>query len=208
MSEPDDLPVAGTAVLLRTAAQGFEVLMMRRPDRGSFPGAWVFPGGKVERGDRRDGDDEQDGARRAAVRETFEEVGLVIADPVVVSRWQPPAEAPIRIRTWFFLADVTDAPDAQDGALRVSADEVVDATWITPADALRKHSTGEWMLFPPTWVTLHQLSRFESTEEALSAGGVARHFSTRIVESDLGTAFEWEGLRLETGSLPWRIVSS
>ncbi|WP_341957079.1 NUDIX hydrolase [Microbacterium sp. LWH13-1.2] len=205
MSEPDDLPVAGTAVLLRAAERGFEVLMMRRPDRGSFPGAWVFPGGKVEQHDRRDGDDEQDHARRAAVRETFEEVGLVITDPVVVSRWQPPVEAPVRIRTWFFLAD---APDAQDSALRISADEVVDAAWVTPADALRKHSAGEWMLFPPTWVTLHQLTRFESTEEALSAGGVARHFSTRVVESDLGTAFEWEGLRLETGSLPWRIVPS
>ncbi|KQQ68859.1 NUDIX hydrolase [Microbacterium sp. Leaf320] len=202
MSEPDDLPVAGTAVLLRTAAQGFEVLMMRRPDRGSFPGAWVFPGGKVEQRDRRDGDEEQEDARRAAVRETFEEVGLVITDPVVVSRWQPPAEAPVRIRTWFFLAD------APDGALRVSADEVVDATWATPADALHKHSAGEWMLFPPTWVTLHQLGRFESAQAALSAGGVARHFSTRVVESDLGTAFEWEGLRLETGSLPWRIVPS
>lgn len=189
-------------MLLRTAAQGFEVLMMRRPDRGSFPGAWVFPGGKVEQRDRRDGDEEQEDARRAAVRETFEEVGLVITDPVVVSRWQPPAEAPVRIRTWFFLAD------APDGALRVSADEVVDATWATPADALHKHSAGEWMLFPPTWVTLHQLGRFESAQAALSAGGVARHFSTRVVESDLGTAFEWEGLRLETGSLPWRIVPS
>ncbi|WP_311243239.1 NUDIX domain-containing protein [Microbacterium sp. WCS2018Hpa-23] len=205
MTEPDDLPVAGTAVLLRATAQGFEVLLMRRPDRGSFSGAWVFPGGKVEQRDRRDGDDEQDDARRAAVRETFEEVGLVITDPVVVSRWQPPVGAPVRIRTWFFLANALDAPQ---GALQVSADEVVDATWITPADALRKHAAGEWMLFPPTWVTLHQLSRFGNPGEALSAGGVARHFSTRIVESDLGTAFEWEGLRLETGSLPWRIVSS
>ncbi|MGJ0387772.1 NUDIX hydrolase [Microbacterium sp. CGR1] len=202
MTATDDLPVAGTAVLLRTAAQGFEVLLMRRPDRGSFPGAWVFPGGKVEQRDRRDGADEQDDARRAAVRETLEEVGLVVTDPVVLSRWQPPAEAPVRIRTWFFLAD------APDGVLRVSADEVVDAVWITPADALQKHSAGEWVLFPPTWMTLHQLGRFESAEEALFAGGVARHFSTRVVESDRGPAFEWDGLRLETGSLPWRVVGS
>lgn len=175
---------------------------MRRPDRGSFSGAWVFPGGKVEQPDHRVGAEEQDDARRAAVRETFEEVGLVITDPVVLSRWQPPAEAPVRIRTWFFLAD------APNGVLRVSADEVVDAVWITPADALQKHAAGEWVLFPPTWVTLHQLSRFDSREAALAAGGVARHFSTRVVESDRGTAFEWEGLRLETGSLPWTLVES
>jgi len=206
VTEPDDLPVAGTAVLLRTATRRFEVLLMRRPDRGSFPGAWVFPGGKVEPRDRLDGEDEQDSARRAAVRETLEEVGLVITDPVVLSRWQPPAEAPVRIRTWFFLADASDAAHSADGELTLSAGEVVDATWVTPADALRRHSAGEWMLFPPTWVTLHELSRFESAEEALSTGGVARHFSTRVVESDQGTAFEWEGLRLEAGSLPWRIV--
>ncbi|WP_431073379.1 NUDIX hydrolase [Microbacterium phyllosphaerae] len=205
MTEPDDLPVAGTAVLLRTAAHGFEVLLIRRPDRGSFPGAWVFPGGKVEQRDRGAVDDEQGDARRAAVRETLEEVGLVITDPVVISRWQPPVEAPVRIRTWFFLAIASEAPD---GALRVSADEVVEATWATPADALQKHSAGEWRLFPPTWVTLHQLSRFGGAEEALAAGGFVQHFSTKVVESDLGTAFEWEGLRLETGSLPWRIVPS
>ena len=48
MTDLDDLPVAGTAVLLRPTPEGFAVLLMRRPDRGSFAGAWVFPGGKVE----------------------------------------------------------------------------------------------------------------------------------------------------------------
>lgn len=200
MTAPDDLPVAGTAVLLRRCALGFRVLLMRRPDRGSFPGAWVFPGGKVERSDRRDGADEQDDARRAAVRETLEEVGLSIADPVVLSRWQPPTQAPIRIRTWFFLAD------APDGELRIAADEVVDTAWVTPDEALSMHAAGEWMLFPPTWVTLRQLRGFDTAEAALASAGVARHFSTRVVESDPGTVFEWDGLRLETGSLPWRLV--
>lgn len=200
MTAEDDLPVAGTAVLLRSSGSGFDVLLMRRPDRGSFPGAWVFPGGKVEQADRREDAEEQDDARRAAVRETLEEVGLSITEPVVLSRWQPPMQAPVRIRTWFFVAN------APDGEVRASAEEVVDAVWISPADALSRHAAGEWVLFPPTWVTLHHLSAFGSAEAALAAAGIARQFSTRVVDTELGTVFEWERLRLETGSLPWRMT--
>ena len=47
LSDPD-IPVAATVVLLRDGAGGLEVLMIERPDRGSFAGAWVFPGGKLE----------------------------------------------------------------------------------------------------------------------------------------------------------------
>lgn len=202
MNDIDDLPVAGTAVLMRPTIEGFAVLLMRRPDRGSFAGAWVFPGGKVEPSDRREGADESDDARRAAVRETAEEVGLTVSDPVLLSRWQPPVEAPIRIRTWFFLASApADEP-------RVSVDEVVDVAWLSPADALSRHATGEWTLFPPTWVTLHQLSRFSSVDAALASAGVAQRFSTRVVESPQGTDFEWDGVRLRTGSLPWTIDES
>lgn len=46
------VPVAGTVLLLRDGADGLEVLMIERPDRGSFAGAWVFPGGKLEPADR------------------------------------------------------------------------------------------------------------------------------------------------------------
>lgn len=204
MSDPDDpdLPVAGTVVLLRQGAAGVEALLMRRPGRGSFAGAWVFPGGKVEESDRRQGADEEDDARRAGIRETFEEVGLVVGDLIVLSRWQPPVEAPVRIRTWFFLAE---APRA---ALALSEGEVVDAAWVTPADALERHARGEWTLFPPTWITLHQLTDAASVASALASAGIARRFSTRVLESDQGTAFVWDDLRLETGSLPWRLVTA
>ncbi len=199
MTALDPLPVAGTAVLMRSTADGFAVLLMRRPDRGSFAGAWVFPGGKVESSDRRVGAEESDDARRAAIRETHEEVGLTIVDPVLLSRWQPPAEAPIRIRTWFFLAA------APEGDLHLARDEVVDAVWASPAEALSRHATGEWVLFPPTWVTLDQLSRVDTVEEALASAGEAQHFSTRVIQAPHGTDFEWEGLRLRTGTLPWTI---
>lgn len=200
MSDTDELPVAGTVVLLRAREVGFEVLLIRRPGRGSFAGAWVFPGGKVEAGDRSPGAGEQEDARRAAIRETFEEVGLSVEGPLpALSRWHPPPEAPVRIRTWFFLAT------APDTTLVPSADEVVDAEWITPAAALERHGAGDWTLFPPTWVTLHRLSRFASPRVALEAAGTVETYSTRVERSDAGTVFVWESLRLDTAALPWRI---
>ncbi|PCE14892.1 hypothetical protein AUC47_01740 [Microbacterium sp. SZ1] len=205
MTDLDDLPVAGTVALLRPGsptderAAGLEVLLMRRPGRGSFADAWVFPGGKVEEGDRRPGDDEVDQARRAGIRETWEEVGLVVDDAVVLSRWQPPSEAPVRIRTWFFLAE------APDGEMRLSADEVVDAHWVSPAQALARHATGEWTLFPPTWMTLHQLSAAESVEQALATAGAVRQFSTRVLAAEGGAVFAWDDLRLDTTALPWTL---
>lgn len=205
MTDLDDLPVAGTVVLLRPgspideSAARLEVLLMRRPGRGSFADAWVFPGGKVEEGDRRPGDDEVDQARRAGIRETWEEVGLVVDDAVVLSRWQPPSEAPVRIRTWFFLAE------APDGELRLSADEVVDAQWVSPAQALARHATGEWTLFPPTWMTLHQLSAAESVDQALATAGAVRQFSTRVLAAESGAVFAWDDLRLDTTALPWTL---
>lgn len=199
MSSPDDsLPVAGTAVLLRAADPGFEVLLMRRPNRGSFAGAWVFPGGKVEPGDRHPGAAESDDARRAAVRETFEEVGLTIDDLVLLSEWRPPVEAPTRIRTWFFLAS---AP-AQEPV--PSAAEVEEIAWVRPEEALTRQSRGEWVLFPPTWVTLHQLASFTDAEQALSSDGAAQLFQTRVLDS--GRAFAWAQGRLDAGALPWRFI--
>ena len=201
MSTPDDsLPVAGTVVLLRGADPGFEVLLIRRPDRGSFAAAWVFPGGKVEPADRRAGEAESEDARRAGIRETAEEVGLTVDDLVLLSEWRPPAEAPTRIRTWFFLAM---APDAEPVP---SPHEVAEIAWVSPAEALARHAAGEWVLFPPTWITLHQLADFTDAGSAVSAAGSAQLFQTRVLDTDAGRAFAWEQGLLEAGTLPWRFV--
>jgi 8-oxo-dGTP pyrophosphatase MutT (NUDIX family) len=194
------LPVAGTVVLLRGADPGFEVLLMRRPDRGSFAGAWVFPGGKVEPADRCDGAEEVEDARRAAIRETFEEVGIVVDELKAFSEWHPPVEAPTRIHTWFFLAA---APAADPSP---SEDEVAELSWVRPAEALARHGAGEWMLYPPTWVTLHQLSAFTDAASALSSGGAVQLFQTRVLGTGAQQAFAWEQGRLEAGELPWRFL--
>lgn len=213
------IPVAATVVLVRDGADGVEVLLIERPDRGSFAGAWVFPGGKLEDADRHDTDGgEEAAARRAGVRETFEETGLAV-DPaalVTLSCWDPPPGLPLRIRTWFFVAP------APDGSLALSADEAVAAEWILPADAIARHGRGELTLYPPTWVTLYELSVHSdaaSLADAVRLAGVQR-FETVARRGGEGPMLLWQDdaeyepdaaaeasgsrHRLEIGALPWR----
>lgn len=91
---PQRVPVtplhAATLLLLRDRADGgWEVLMTRRSDKASFvPGAYVFPGGGIEAQDtqaqphvqQREGMDSTTlTAAIAAVRETMEEMGVLLA---------------------------------------------------------------------------------------------------------------------------------
>ncbi|MFB7884129.1 NUDIX domain-containing protein [Microbacterium sp. NPDC056057] len=213
------IPVAATVVLLRDGDDGLDVLMIERPDRGSFAGAWVFPGGKLEDADRgEDGEPEEAVARRAGVRETHEETGLALdADALVtLSCWDPPPGLALRIRTWFFVAP------AAAGALTLSADEAVAADWLRPADALARHGRGGLTLYPPTWVTLHGLAAHTDVESVVGAarlGGVER-FETVARRGGEGPILMWQGdeeweadaegaasgsrHRLEIGALPWR----
>lgn len=213
------VPVAATVVLLRDAADGLEALMIERPDRGSFAGAWVFPGGKLEAEDRRAADEPEEAvARVAGVRETREETALAL-DPgslVTLSCWDPPPGLALRIRTWFFVAP------AAAGMLALSADEAVAAEWVRPADALARHGRGAFTLYPPTWVTLHGLAGHADTASVLGAarlGGV-QHFETVARRAGEGPVLIWRGddewdpdaaaaasgsrHRLEIGALPWR----
>ena len=211
----ESLPVAGTVVLLRDGSAGLEVLLVRRPDRGSFAGGWVFPGGKVEDADRVDGADEIEDARLAGIRETSEEVGLAVDGLVVLSRWNPPPEAPARIRTWFFLAH------DPGGTITPSPDEVIDTIWMRPAEAMERHAMGALTLFPPTWVTLFHLAGFSDVASAFAAAGEPPTFTTRMRRSAAETTLLWQGdaehpsaatpagiHRLEIGALPWRYTRS
>lgn len=89
--EPVALRPAATILLLRDTPRGPEVLMTRRSPKASFlPGAYVFPGGAI---DAADADPRvhalaanrpaQDAARLtqaiAAIRESFEELGVLLA---------------------------------------------------------------------------------------------------------------------------------
>lgn len=215
-------PVAATVVLMRDGVDGVEVLMLERPHhRGSFAGAWVFPGGGVDDEDRREDDPadvaEESLARRSAVREVREETGLELATDALVTAacWTPPAEAPRRFRTWFYWAV------APAGDVVISPEEVVDHVWIRPSRALERHGAGDFMLVPPTWVTLYDLAQHTSVEAALAAVRAVETqiFKTRIGSNEQGMVLYWQGdvahaedgslesvggrHRLEVGALPW-----
>jgi 8-oxo-dGTP pyrophosphatase MutT (NUDIX family) len=162
-SGPATVPrLAATVILLRGADRRLEVLLAQRTKQARFMGgAWVFPGGAVGA---------QDGSgdaalRAAAVRELSEEAGIELADPaelVPFSRWITPAVVKIRYDTWFFLAP---APDGAEPA--VDGEEVVDARWYSPPDALAAARGGEILLVFPTIKHLEQLSSFGSADELL-----------------------------------------
>ncbi|MEJ8835129.1 MBL fold metallo-hydrolase [Ramlibacter sp. AN1133] len=80
---------AATVLLLRDGEAGLEVLMTRRSATASFaPGAYVFPGGGIDAGDAQAHDlaarrptqsDERLTQAVAAIRESFEELGVLLA---------------------------------------------------------------------------------------------------------------------------------
>ena len=87
--EPAPLRPAATVLLLRDGPQGLEVLMTRRSMTASFaPGAYVFPGGGIDAADaaahaqssRRAGQSDLRLTQAiAAIRESFEELGVLFA---------------------------------------------------------------------------------------------------------------------------------
>jgi 8-oxo-dGTP pyrophosphatase MutT (NUDIX family) len=106
IAHPPDVPAtprpAATIVLMRDGTSGLEILMLRRNRKAGFvPGAYVFPGGRVDGSDaepdvlaRLDGLTAAEASRRlalpdgdppaiayylAAVREAFEETGILVA---------------------------------------------------------------------------------------------------------------------------------
>ena len=81
-ASPPPIPVPATSLILLRQGEGVEVLVGHRSlSARAFPGAIVFPGGKLEAQDAAWPDAEGDvvqTARYAALRETFEETGLLI----------------------------------------------------------------------------------------------------------------------------------
>lgn len=123
LADPGQKPVrpkdSGSLIVLRHQGEGLEVLMGRRARKAVFGGVFVFPGGKVDPADRSVGfasdlapevlariSKDRRRARGfsvAAVRETFEETGLLLAGAADVGA--------TRHETWMDFAKRGIAPD-------------------------------------------------------------------------------------------------
>ena len=189
---------AATVILLRDGDGELEVLMIHRGADTAFGGMWAFPGGVVEPDDipSDTARDPLPAARRAAARETHEEIGLHVESDSLVwwSHWLPPAANSLskkRYSTWFFVApaDHTHA----DQHVAVDGAEVSAHRWVAPAVALAMQAAGEIELAPPTFVTLEQLHRYGDVASAVAAAD-PHFFATEIVFGPDGTRIcMWEG---------------
>ena len=140
--EPAPLRPAATVLLMRDGPRGLEVLMTRRSMTASFaPGAYVFPGGGIDDADAQAHSMAQ---RRplqsdlhltqaiAAIRESFEELGILFARHAD-GRWADPMDIAAIDRQGPFAAQ------CQACGLTLAADQVfVLAHWITDRDLPRR----------------------------------------------------------------------
>lgn len=190
--------------------------MVKRSARMAFmPDAHVFPGGRVDvldgelplhggASDRsRIGGDGAAALQAAAIRETFEEAGVLLAqgatpspdDRLALLRGELPfvalvarlglrldAEA-IRLWSWWITPEIearrysTRFFVAQaPHAAEASHDdgETVQSAWWTPAEALAKFDAGEVQLAPPTFVTLRELLPYAQAADVLAAAARRR----------------------------------
>lgn len=187
---------AASLVLVRDGAGSVEVLMGRRPARGTFGGAWVFPGGVVEEADRDaelTGLASLDGAwRAAAIRETAEETGVFLTDPAGVrvpdlhgaAFYEELAAAGARVAgerlhylsNWITPLGVPRRFDtrfylaslAEEVDVDGGSDELSEVAWVDPATALAAHEAGDRPLVLVTEKHLEYLAGFATVSELLA----------------------------------------
>ena len=181
MTTPVEPRPASTVVVLRAAADSYEVLLVRRNDRVAFmAGAFVFPGGRVDPGDQvselsgaararplrfADLSPEAEAAyRRAGARELREEAAVSADLDALIpfAHWVTPSNENRRYDTRFFL---TELPSGQQA--RHDESEVTELAWLHPSKAVDRCRRGDIMLPPPTWTTLRALERHDTLAAAL-----------------------------------------
>ncbi len=189
-TEGDPIPAA-TVVLVRERDGVLETLMLRKNSKIAFGGMWVFPGGRIDDEDRIGAPDVVVAARRAAVRESAEEAGLLVDEPSLAffSHWLPPGMAPKRYATWFFVAP------APEGIVTIDGGEIHESDWMQPVDALTRRDALEIELAPPTWMSLHYLAEFDDLDSLMRDAAAREPFfyETRIGMGAGGMVALWTG---------------
>jgi len=138
---------AATVVLLRDSPRGPEVFMVRRHHQIDFAGgALVFPGGKVAPEDvrlaqARVPEDTLGSFRLAAIRELFEEAGLLLAEPAAGSRGAS-AEPLDRLRTELVQAGIDFPALLESLGMHPLPEALLPfAHWITPEGVPKRFDT-------------------------------------------------------------------
>ena len=132
---PPVTPRPSATVLLVRGGRPWELLLMRRPRGADFaPGAYVFPGGAVHAEDAQWPDE----IRAAAVREVFEEVGILLARRA--GRVARDTDC-LAVRS-MLEEGVTFTDAVRRRRLEPAHDRLVMfARWVTPARLSRRYDT-------------------------------------------------------------------
>lgn len=177
-ADPESVPLrdAATVMLVRDGDDGLEVFMLRRNLNSDFVGgAYVFPGGGVDPADGEAavadlcvGRDDSaasalldlDGGGLAfwvaAIRESFEEAGLLLAvdDHDELVRFDDDAAA-ARFVEHRRAVDSGERPlvdVAREEGLRLAVDRMhYFSRWVTPLGAPRRYDTRFFVAHPPEW---------------------------------------------------------
>lgn len=213
---------AATVVLLRPSPTGLQVYALRRRATMVFGGVYAFPGGSVDPADGPP-DARPDWPQRlglpetqaravvgAAVREVFEETGVLLADggdaPDEKDRLRlvrrETTLTQVLTRRGLRLRDDLLAPWSRwitpefeprrfdtyffvvalpDGQQpRDVSGEADRTTWITPADALAGYADGTLTMLPPTVATLRDLAGYRLIDE-ITAASAGRDVTRPVV---------------------------
>ena len=196
---PPVTPRPAATVLLVRDGDPWELLMVHRPGGADFaPGAYVFPGGAVHDEDRAWPDE----IAGAAVRETFEETGILLARRGdAFAHMSDCEEVRARVAGGSTLSDAL-----RTLGLEAAFDELLMfARWVTPAQLRRRFDTRFYVARMPADQQVRPQEgevtdwRWIAPRRALDTDDITLVYATRaILESVAGErdVMEWaRGIR-------------
>lgn len=205
---------AATLVLLRDTPGGVEVALLQRSAHLGFArGMYVFPGGALDEDDAQHGDP----WLVAAIRETFEECGVLLAEPSpphdldalrerafaevlaelrvrpavdalhLFAHWVTPEVESRRFDTRFYAAQL---PAGQD--LRALTGEHQAVGWFRPGD------TRGLPMLPPTVAALAEVARHDTVAQVLAVTRQPVPIMPKPIPAGSGD-IDWILVNAETG---------
>ena len=222
MAQPPDLsghlnldgspvtPRPSATVLLVRDGDPWELLLVHRPGGADFaPGAYVFPGGAVHADDRM----WEDEIRAAAMRELFEEAGILLARDARDQECAKVREVIAAGASFGAALKELDLKPDFDGL-------VMFARWVTPAQMRRRFDARFYLARLPAGQAVRPQEGevtdwlWTSPERALTSPDVTLVYATRsVLESvagmrDAQTLFEWARELKEIPTVEPRIVQT
>lgn len=215
---------AATLVVVRDGAQGIEVLLLLRAERGDHnSGAWVFPGGLVDAADRDahglcHGCDDAAASVRlgvaaggldfhiAAIRECFEECGLLFA---VDSAGAPPeAPAVVALHDWrgrLHRGEVSPGEFARLHGLRLDAGRLAYLShWLTPLARMKRFDTRFFIAeAPPGQVALHDGSEMTDHRWLRPADALAQGDALKLMGPTRATLMSLAAFETAAAAMAW-----